>query len=75
MKTVKSLDKSSLIIKKVSETVKNETKEQKRGFLRMLSDTLRASFSGDLLTGKGKIRAGKGAFRAGEGTVRAGQNF
>ena len=42
--TVKSLDKSSLIIKRVSETVKNETKEQKRGFLRMLSDTLRASF-------------------------------
>ena len=73
--TVKSLDKSSLIIKRVSETVKNETKEQKRGFLRMLSDTLHASFSGDLLTGKGKIRAGKGAFKAGAGTVRAGQNF
>ena len=31
MKIVKSLDKSGLLIKGVSETIKNEAKEQKKG--------------------------------------------
>ena len=35
MKIVKSLDKSGLLIKGVSETIKNEAKEQKGGFLGM----------------------------------------
>ena len=68
MKIVKSLQKSGLLIKGVSETVKNGVKEQKRGFLSMLLGTLNASSLGNLLTVKGTIRAG-------EGTVRAGQNF
>ena len=46
-------------MKGVSETIKNEAKEQKEGFLRMLLDTLGASLLGNLLTGKGKIRAVK----------------
>ena len=35
MKMVKSLEESALLIKGVSEIIKNEAKEQKRGFLRM----------------------------------------
>ena len=40
MKIVKSLEESGLLIKGVSENIKNEAKEQKRGFLGMLLDTL-----------------------------------
>ena len=35
MKTVKSLEKSGLLIKGISETIKNEAKEQKGGFIGM----------------------------------------
>ena len=68
MKIVKSLEESGLLIKGVSETIKNEAKEQKGGFLGMLLGTLGASLLANLLTGTGKIRAG-------EGTIRAGKNF
>ena len=34
MKIVKSLEQSSLLLKVVSETIKNEAKEQKRGFFK-----------------------------------------
>ena len=68
MKIVKSIEESSLLIKGVSQTIKNETKEQKGGFLGMLLGTLGASLLGNLLAGKGTIRAG-------EDTVRAGQDF
>ena len=66
MKIIKSLEESGLLIKGVSETVKNEAKEQKGGFLGMLLGTLGASLFGNLLTGKGTIRAGKGTSRAGQ---------
>ena len=36
MKIVKSLEESGLLIKGFSETIKNEAKEQKGGFLEML---------------------------------------
>ena len=39
----KSLEESGLLIKGVSETIENEAKEQKRGFLEMLWGTLDAS--------------------------------
>ena len=52
MKIVKSLEKSCLLIKDVSETIKNEPKEEKGGFLRMLLGTLGASLLKNLLTGK-----------------------
>ena len=68
MKIVKSLEKYDLLIKDVSKTIKNETKEQKGGFLRMLLGTLGASLIENLLTGKGIIRTG-------EGVIRAGQHF
>ena len=42
IKIVKSLEESSLLIKGVSETNKNEAKEQKGGFFGMLLGTLGA---------------------------------
>ena len=68
IKIRKSLEESRLLIKAVSETIKNEAKEHKGGFLGMLIGTLGASLLGNLLTGKGTIRVG-------EGTNRAGENF
>ena len=75
MKIVKSPKESGLLITGVSETIKNEAKQQKGGFLGMLLGTLGASLLGNLLTGKGTMRVGEGAFRPGQGTVRAGQDF
>ena len=43
MKIVKSLEDSSLLIKGVSETIENEVKEQKGGFLSMFAPSLTAS--------------------------------
>ena len=40
IKIVKSLEESGLLIKGISETIKNEAKEQKGGFLSMLLGTL-----------------------------------
>ena len=73
IKIVKSLEDSGLLLKGVTESVQNEVKEQKGGFLSMLLGTLGASLLGNLLTGKGIHRAGKGKgiHRAGEGIVRA----
>ena len=69
-----SLEDSGLLLKGVTETVQNEVKEQKGGFLSMLLCTLGASLLGNLLTGRGINRVGKGRgiHRAGEGIVRAG---
>ena len=75
MNIFKSLEESGLLIKDVSQTIKNEAKEQKGGFLGMLLGTLGASLLGNLLTSNGIIRAGEGTVRAGEGTIRAGQIF
>ena len=68
MKIVKSLEESGLLIKGISETIKNDAKEQKGGFLPMLLGTLAASILGTALTGRGVIRAG-------EDTIKAGQDF
>ena len=73
IKIVKSLEDSGLLLTGVTESVKNEVKEQKGGFLSTLLGTLGASLLGNLLTGKGVNKKGKGIYRAGEGTVRAGE--
>ena len=65
LKIVKSLEDSGVLLKGVSET-KNETKEQRGGFLSILLGTLGASLLGDLLA---KNSSGKGVIRAGEGTI------
>ena len=56
IKIVQALEDSNILLKGVTETVKNETKEQKGGFLSMLLGTLGASLLGYLLTGKGVVR-------------------
>ena len=77
MKIIKALENSGILLKGVSKTIKNETKEQRGGFLCMLLETLGASLLGNLLTGgKGIVRTGEGsvASRAkGDGIVRAGE--
>ena len=86
MKITKSLEKSGLLIKGLSETIKKEAKEQKGGFLSMLLGTLGASLLGNLFTGKAKgviatsqgreaNMPGRGTSRAGEDTIRADQDF
>ena len=69
MKIIEALENSGILLKGVSKTIENETKEQRGGFLSMLLGTLGASLLGNLLTGgKGMIRAGDGIVRAGEGS-------
>ena len=70
MKIIEALENSGILLKGVSKTIENETKEQRGGFLTMLLGTLGASSLGNLLTGgKGIMRAGDGIVRAGEGNV------
>ena len=71
MKIIQALEDSNILLKGVTKTIKNETKEQKGGFLSMLLGTLGASLLGNLLTGKGIVRAGSGN-KKGKGIVRAG---
>ena len=74
IKIVKSLENSSLLLKGVTQTVQNEVKEQKGGFLNILLGKLVASLLGNLLTSNGINKAGKnrGINRAGERVLRAG---
>ena len=65
MKIIKALENSGILLNRVSKTIKNETKEQRGGFISMLLGTLGAILLGNLLSG------GKGIMRAGEGIVRA----
>ena len=48
IKIEKSLEGSGLLSKRVTETVQNEVKEQKEGFISMLLGTLGASLLGNL---------------------------
>ena len=68
IKIVKCLEDSGLLLKGVSKTVQNETKEQKGGFLSMLLGTLGARLLGNISAGKGAIvkSRGRGINRAGE---------
>ena len=71
IKIIQTLEDSNILLKGVTKTIVNETKEQKGGFLSMLLGTLGASLLGNLLTGKGIVRAGSGN-KKGKGIVRAG---
>ena len=74
MKIIEAIENSGILLKGVTKTIENETKEQRGGFLGMLLGTLGASLLGKLLTGgKGIMRAGDGIVRAGNGIVRAGE--
>ena len=71
MKIVQGLEDSNILLKGVTKTIKNETKEQKGGFLSMLLGTLGASLLGNLLAGKGIVKPGSGNEK-GKGIVKAG---
>ena len=66
MKIFQSLEECGLLMKGFSETIKNEAKEEKGGFLSMFLGTLAPSLLGNMLAGKGAIQAGEGAVRAGQ---------
>ena len=71
MKIVQALEDSNILLKGVTKTIENETREQKGGFLSMLLGTLGASLLGNLLSGKGIVRARSGNNK-GKEIVRAG---
>ena len=70
-KIIKSFKEFGLLIKSISETIKNEIKEQKSGFLGMLLGTLcaRKSINMQRIKSRGIVRAGEGTIRPGEGTI------
>ena len=65
---VKSLEDSGF--KGVSETIQNEAKEQRRGFLSMLLGTLGVNLLGNILAGRGINRSGEVVIRAGYGNKK-----
>ena len=70
IKIVKSLEDSDLLLKGVTETVQNEIKEEKGGFLSMLLGTLGTSLLRNILAEKGINKKGKEIIRAGEGATK-----
>ena len=84
IKVVKSLEDSGLFLIGVTESVKNEVKEQPGGFLSMLLGTLGAGLLGNLLsekrataTSQGRVvnKKGKGIHRVGEGIIRVDEGY
>ena len=75
IKIVKLVEDSGLLLKGVTESIQNEVKEQKGGFLSILLGTFGASLLGNLLTGKGAFHAGKGVNKNGKGIHRAGEGI
>ena len=75
MKIVQALEDSNILLKGITKTIANETKQQKGEFLGMLLCALGASLLGNMLTGKGILRAGygnkkeRGMLRAGYGSL------
>ena len=71
---IKSLEESDFLLKGVSETIQNESKEQKGGLLSILLGTLGANLLGNILAGKGTNRAEEEGIlkRQGQEIVRAG---
>ena len=67
IKIVTALEEHDILLKGTAKTIKNETKEQKGGFLSMLVGTLGASLLGNLLTGKRMYRTVQGMYRTGQG--------
>ena len=70
IKIIQALEDSNILLKGVTKSIKNETKEQKGEFLSMLLSTLGASLLGNVLTGKEIVRAGSGN-KKGKGIVNA----
>ena len=58
MKIVQALKDPYILLKDVTETIKNKMKKQEGGFLGTLVGTLGSILLGNLLSGKGIVRAG-----------------
>ena len=71
MKIVQALEGSNILLKGVTKTIKNETKEQKGGFLSMLLGTLGAISLGNMPARREIVRARCGN-KKGKAIVRAG---
>ena len=77
IKIVKSFKGFGILTKGVIETIKNEAKEEKAGFLSNLLHTVETSFTENLLISKRLMRAVEWAISMseGQGTIRAAQDF
>ena len=71
LEIVQAIGDSNILLKGVTETIKNKKKEQKGGFLSMLFGTLGARLLGNFFARKGIARAGSGN-KKGKGIVRTG---
>ena len=60
LKIVQALEDSDILLKGVTKTIKNETKEQEGGFLSMLLGPLASTLLESMLSGKGIVKAGYG---------------
>ena len=60
IKIIQALEDSNILLKGITKTINNETKEQKEGFLSMLLGTLGVSLLGNMLAGKCTVRVGSG---------------
>ena len=57
MKLIQALKDFNMLLKEVTKTIKNETKEQTGGFLGMLLVTLGTNLLGYMITDKEMLRA------------------
>ena len=71
MKIVQVLENSSILLKGITKTIENGTKERKEESSGILWELLGASFLGNMLIGKRVSRAGYGDEKR-KGIVRAG---
>ena len=79
LKIVQALEGFNILLKGITGKIKNETKEQKGGFLSMLG-TLGATLLGNILSsGKGVLKSGYGSkdlqSEKGKGIVRVGYGY
>ena len=70
LKIVQALENFNILLKEITKTIKNVTKEQKGGFLGMVLGTLVASLL-ENVTGKDMLRAGYGNKKV-KGILRGG---
>ena len=71
LKIVQVLEDSNILLKRITKTIENETKDKKGRLLGMLLGTLGASLLENMWTGKGILRAGS-ENKEGKGILRAG---
>ena len=71
MNIVQAFEDSNILLKGITKTIKNETKEEKGRYFSMLLDTLASTLLGNILAGKGMVRVGYGN-KQGKRVLRAG---